>query len=44
LVEVYIREGERWYVELYTSMEESIPLPYFGIEIPVSSIYKKVVF
>lgn len=44
LIEVYIREGERWYVELYTSMQESIPLPYFGIEIPVSAIYKKLVF
>ena len=43
-IEVYIREGSRWYVELYDKLEEKISLPYFGVEIPVNVIYKKVNF
>ncbi|WP_262711977.1 hypothetical protein [Dyadobacter flavalbus] len=44
MIKIYIREGERWYVELYSKMEDVIPLSYFSIEIPVSAIYKKVAF
>lgn len=44
LIEFYKRERGRWYMNHYSSMQESIPLPYFGIEIPVSAIYKKLVF
>lgn len=43
-VEVYIREGERWYVEGYNKLEDVIKLGYFNTELPVSAIYKKVVF
>lgn len=44
LIEMYIREGERWYVEFYDKLDEAISLPYFGVEIPVNTIYKKIVF
>lgn len=43
-VSVYIREGERWYVDFFDQMEDLIRLPYFGVEIPVSTIYKKIKF
>jgi Uma2 family endonuclease len=43
-VEIYIREGKRWYVELYDKMEDTISLPYFGVEIPLKTIYKKIAF
>lgn len=43
-IEIYIREGERWYVEFYDKMDEVISLPYFDVQIPVNSIYKKVNF
>ena len=43
-IEMYIREGERWYVEFYDKLDETIALPYFEVEIPVSRVYKKVVF
>lgn len=43
-IEMYIREGERWYVEFYDKLDESISLPYFNVEIPVNRVYKKVVF
>jgi Uma2 family endonuclease len=43
-VEIYIREGKRWYVELFDKMEDTISLPYFGIDIPVKTIYKKINF
>jgi len=44
LIEFYMRERGRWYMKHYNKMEESIQLPYFGIEIPISAVYKKVVF
>jgi len=44
LVEMYIREGERWYVEFYDHLDQVISLPYFEVKIPVNSIYKKVIF
>lgn len=43
-VEIYIREGERWYVELYDKIEENINLPHFNISLPLRSIYKKINF
>jgi Uma2 family endonuclease len=43
-VEMYIREGERWYVEFFDKMEETISLPHFDIELPLAKIYKKVSF
>ena len=43
-IEIYIREGERWYVEFFDKMDEVISLPYFDVQIPVNSIYKKINF
>ncbi|SEI80013.1 Endonuclease, Uma2 family (restriction endonuclease fold) [Dyadobacter sp. SG02] len=43
-VEVYIRDGERWYVEGYDKLEDVIKLSYFNTELPISAIYKKVLF
>lgn len=43
-VAVYIREGERWYVEFFDKIEDIIKLPYLGIELPLSAIYKKINF
>jgi Uma2 family endonuclease len=43
-VEVYIHDDDRWYVEFYNKMEDVIKLPFFDIELPLSAIYKKVVF
>jgi len=43
-IEVYIREGERWYIEGYDKLEDVIKLSFFDTELPVSAIYKKVVF
>lgn len=43
-VGVYVREGERWYIEVYDKLEEVIKLGYFNAELPLSAIYKKVVF
>lgn len=40
-IEVYTRDGERWYVSFFDKMEEVINLPYFKIGLPVSTIYKK---
>lgn len=43
-VAVYVHEGERWYVEFFDKMEDLIRLPYFGIELPVSAIYRRIIF
>jgi Uma2 family endonuclease len=43
-VEIYIREGDRWYVEFYEKMDEVIKLTHFNIELPLGKIYKKVSF
>ena len=43
-VEIYIREGERWYVEFYEKMDEVIKLTHFNIDLPLNAIYKKVSF
>jgi len=43
-IEIYIRDGERWYVEFYDKMEDVIRLPYFNAELPVKEIYRKVNF
>lgn len=42
LVEVFNREGKRWYVEFYSDINESIDLPALNIQLPLSVIYKKV--
>ncbi|QRR02340.1 Uma2 family endonuclease [Dyadobacter sandarakinus] len=44
LVEAYIREGNRWYVEFYDQIDQVILLPYFKAELPVSKIYADVDF
>lgn len=43
-VQMYVRDGERWYLELYDKMENDIPLPYFNTVLPVNVIYQRVVF
>ncbi|CAG4988860.1 hypothetical protein DYBT9275_00174 [Dyadobacter sp. CECT 9275] len=43
-VGVYTREGDRWYVEFYEKPEDKIPLPFFGLELPLASIYRKIDF
>ncbi|WP_221390060.1 Uma2 family endonuclease [Dyadobacter sp. NIV53] len=43
-VEIYIREGERWYVEFYDKLDESIALPFFNINMPVSTVYEEILF
>ncbi|MBB3836205.1 hypothetical protein FHS57_000187 [Runella defluvii] len=42
LVEVFNREGKRWYVEFYSDINERIDLPALNIQLPLSVIYKKV--
>ncbi|WP_159469448.1 Uma2 family endonuclease [Dyadobacter sp. 3J3] len=44
LAEVYTREGERWYVEFYEKMDETIKLIHFNITLPLDRIYKKISF
>jgi Uma2 family endonuclease len=44
LVETYIRESDRWYVEFHDKMAETISLPFFGIDLPLKAIYKKISF
>ncbi|WP_254562765.1 Uma2 family endonuclease [Dyadobacter diqingensis] len=43
-VEIYIREGDRWYVEFYEKMDDVITLTHFNIELPLSAVYKKISF
>ncbi|GLU54079.1 Uma2 family endonuclease [Dyadobacter frigoris] len=43
-VEIYTREGERWYVEFYEKMDDIIKLNHFNIELPLSKVYNKVSF
>jgi len=43
-VEMYIRDGERWYFEFYDKMDDVIRLPYFKAELPLSVVYRKVSF
>jgi Uma2 family endonuclease len=43
-VEMYIREGERWYFELYDKIDDVIQLPYFNADLPLSVVYRKVAF
>ncbi|MCF2445510.1 Uma2 family endonuclease [Dyadobacter sp. CY345] len=44
LVEVYIREEERWYVEFFDTLDGIVSLPYFGLKLPLSTVYKKITF
>ena len=37
-------KSERWYIEFYDHLDQVISLPYFETEIPVNSVYKKIVF
>lgn len=41
-VEMYARDGERWQVKRYNSLDDLITLNYFGIELPLNVIYQKV--
>jgi Uma2 family endonuclease len=43
-VEMYIREGDRWYVEFYEKMDDVITITHFNIELPLSAVYKKISF
>ncbi|MDR6803261.1 Uma2 family endonuclease [Dyadobacter sp. BE34] len=43
-VEMYIRDGERWYFEFYDKMDDVISLPYFKAELPLTVVYRKVSF
>ncbi|MGG7662433.1 Uma2 family endonuclease [Dyadobacter sp. BHUBP1] len=43
-IEMYIRDGERWYVEFYDKIENVIRLPYFKADLPLSVVYRKVSF
>lgn len=43
-VEMYIRDGERWYFEFYDKMDDVIRLPYFKADLPLSVVYRKVSF
>lgn len=43
-IEMYTRDGERWYFERYNKMDEIIKLPYFNAELPLSVVYRKVSF
>jgi Uma2 family endonuclease len=44
LVEVFNREGKRWYVDFYSDLEETIDLPALDVKLPLSVIYKKINF
>lgn len=44
-VESYVKQSDKsWQVQFYTKLEESLPLPTLGIELPLSQIYRKVKF
>ncbi|ACT95510.1 Uma2 family endonuclease [Dyadobacter fermentans] len=43
-IEMYTRDGDHLCFEFYDKMEDVIKLPYFNAELPVSAIYKKIVF
>ena len=43
LVEIYIREGDRWYVEFYDKMDENISLVHLNVKLPVGIIYQDVI-
>jgi Uma2 family endonuclease len=43
-VEMYIRDGERWYFEFYDKMDDVIRLPYFKADLLLSVVYRKVSF
>ncbi|MEI7587527.1 Uma2 family endonuclease [Runella sp.] len=42
LVEVFNREGKRWYVDFYSDLKETIDLPALDVKLPLSVIYKKI--
>lgn len=42
-VELFVRDGSRWYVEFYTELNESVKLPFFETQLPLSTIYKKII-
>lgn len=44
LVEVFNREGKRWYVDFYNDLNETIELPALNVKLPMSVIYKKINF
>jgi Uma2 family endonuclease len=41
-VDVYRREGDRWYHEPISGLEAVVPLPSAGCELPLASIYDRV--
>ncbi|MCP1383961.1 Uma2 family endonuclease [Runella salmonicolor] len=42
LVEVFNREGKRWYVDFYSDLKETIDLPALNVKLPLSVVYKKI--
>lgn len=42
LVEVFNREGKRWYVDFYSDLKETVDLPALNVKLPLSVIYKKI--
>jgi len=42
LVEVFVREGKRWYVELYSNLNETIDFTLLQVQLPLAVVYKKV--
>lgn len=44
LVEMQVRDGDKWLVEVYEKMEDVIKLPYFNAELPLAEVYRRVVF
>jgi len=43
-VVVYTRKNGDWVCTAFDRLDEEVPLPHFGIRLPLSTIYKKVVF
>ncbi|TDE11651.1 Uma2 family endonuclease [Dyadobacter psychrotolerans] len=43
-IQIYIRQNQLWYVEFYDKPGEIIPLSHFGVDLPVSTVYKKIKF
>ncbi len=44
VVEIYTREGNRWILEFFTSLEDVIPLSALETTLSLQSIYKRIKF
>ncbi len=43
-VTVYSRKGKQWAHEIYTSLDEIIPLPFYNVQLPLIKMYKGLEF